>query len=155
MHLMVNSALKHARGELKGFTARLVHPLWVGDLIDVRGEDQKDDKTQDLGRQQERRAVRRDGPGVLEECSLSGPLAGVQVVDLTTIVVGPICARTLADYGADVIKVEAPGGDLLRTMAEGHRNLGMSGKFINFNRNKRSIVIDIKKPEGLAALLRS
>ena len=83
-----------------------------------------------------------------------GPLAGIKVVDLTTIVVGPICTRTLADYGAHVTKVEAPGGDLLRTMAEGHRNVGMSGKFINFNRNKRSIVIDIKMAEGHAALVK-
>lgn len=83
-----------------------------------------------------------------------GPLDGVRVVDMTTVVVGPICGRTLADQGADVVKVEAPGGDLLRTMAQGARNPGMSGKFMNFNRNKRSICLDIKQPDGLEALKR-
>jgi crotonobetainyl-CoA:carnitine CoA-transferase CaiB-like acyl-CoA transferase len=83
-----------------------------------------------------------------------GPLEGVKVVDLTTVVVGPICTRTLGDQGASVIKVEAPGGDILRYLAAGSRTKAMSGKFINFNRNKRSIVLDIKQADGLAALQR-
>jgi len=83
-----------------------------------------------------------------------GPLDGVRVVDLTTVVVGPICTRTLADQGANVVKVEAPGGDILRYLAAGSRTPAMSGKFINFNRNKRSIVLDIKQDAGLAALKR-
>ncbi len=83
-----------------------------------------------------------------------GPLDGVRVIDLTTVVVGPVCTRTLADQGAEVIKVEAPGGDILRFLAAGSRSPAMSGKFINFNRNKRSIVLNIKQAAGLEALKR-
>lgn len=83
---------------------------------------------------------------------MPGPLDGVKVVDLTTVVVGPVCTRSLADQGAEVTKVEAPGGDILRYLAAGARSPAMSGKFINFNRNKRSIGLDIKQPAGLAAL---
>lgn len=86
---------------------------------------------------------------------MGGPLEGVKVVDLTTVVVGPICTRTLADQGAEVVKVEAPGGgDILRYLAAGSRSPAMSGKFINFNRNKRSIVLDIKQPAGMEAMRR-
>jgi len=83
-----------------------------------------------------------------------GPLEGVKVVDLTSVVVGPICTRVLADQGAEVVKVEPPGGDLLRTMARGSRNPGMSGKFIQFNRNKRSVCLDLKTPGGMGAMRR-
>ncbi|HVN90637.1 MAG TPA: CoA transferase [Candidatus Binataceae bacterium] len=77
---------------------------------------------------------------------MSGPLAGVRVLDLTTMVAGPVAAMILADQGADVIKVESPAGDLMRRFAFGRK--GMSASFLSCNRNKRSMAIDLKTVEG-------
>ena len=81
-----------------------------------------------------------------------GPLAGIRVVDLTTVVVGPTATLFLADYGAEVIKVEAPGGDILRTLGGRSKSGQLSGKFTHFNRNKRSLVLDLKQERAREAL---
>jgi crotonobetainyl-CoA:carnitine CoA-transferase CaiB-like acyl-CoA transferase len=83
-----------------------------------------------------------------------GPLAGIRVVDLTTVVVGPTATLFLADYGAEVIKVESPAGDLLRTLGGQSTSGQLSGKFTHFNRNKRSLVLDLKQESARAALHR-
>jgi crotonobetainyl-CoA:carnitine CoA-transferase CaiB-like acyl-CoA transferase len=72
---------------------------------------------------------------------------GVRVLDLTTMVAGPVAAMMLGDQGADVIKIEPPGGDLMRRLNYGRR--GMSGTFLACNRNKRSLAVDVKTAEGL------
>ena len=84
------------------------------------------------------------------EKKAAGPLDGVRVLDLTTMIAGPVATMMLADQGADVIKVETPGGDLMRRLAKG-RN-GMNPAFLSANRNKRSIAIDLKQPAGQAIL---
>lgn len=80
------------------------------------------------------------------------PLSGIRVVDLTRVLSGPFCTALLADLGADVIKVEAPEGDSVRR--QGAVRDGLSWYFANFNRNKRSIVLDLKTAVGYDVLTR-
>jgi len=86
------------------------------------------------------------------------PLEGVRVVDLSQGAAGPVCTQLLGDFGADVVKVEPPGGDWGRQLGPPFYPLPDGGKtaaaYVGMNRNKRSVVVDLKRPEGRQVLLR-
>src|SRR5262245_18115176 len=90
--------------------------------------------------------ARRDHPG---------PLAGVRVLEATTTWAGPMCGCLLADFGADVIKVEHPDGEVARrspsTLPGSHPPVSFMHATVN--RNKRSLSLDLRRPEGLALFL--
>lgn len=81
---------------------------------------------------------------------MPGPLAGIRIVDLTSMISGPVATMMLADQGADVIKVEPPNGDLVRHL--GPNRAGLTATFISANRSKRSVALDLKQPSGMQVL---
>src|SRR5947208_3364875 len=82
-----------------------------------------------------------------------GPLRGIKIVDMTSVLMGPYATQILGDYGADIIKVEAPEGDITRQIGPS-RHPGMGPIFLNANRSKRSITLDLKQDAGRDVLLR-
>ncbi|MBT4045531.1 MAG: CoA transferase [Rhodospirillaceae bacterium] len=84
---------------------------------------------------------------------MTGPLAGVRVVEITSVVLGPFAAQILGDLGAEVIKIEPHAGDTTRNIGPA-RNPTMGSMFLGINRNKRSVVLDLKQPAGRAAALK-
>jgi crotonobetainyl-CoA:carnitine CoA-transferase CaiB-like acyl-CoA transferase len=83
--------------------------------------------------------------------SPDGPLKGIRVIDITSMITGPLCAQQLGDLGADVIKIEPTHGEISRWMAPPQK-AGLTGYYAQMNRNKRSLALDLKNPEGIAII---
>ena len=80
-------------------------------------------------------------------------MSGYKIIDMATVLMGPVTTQIFGDYGADVIKIESPSGDIMRH-AGVSKSRGMGSMYLSTGRNKRSLVLDIKRPEGKAALLK-
>ena len=83
--------------------------------------------------------------------SPQGPLKGIRVIDITSMITGPLCSQQLGDLGADVIKIEPIHGEVARWMAP-PQQAGLTGFYAQSNRNKRSLALDLKNPEGIAII---
>src|SRR6266849_8318080 len=97
--------------------------------------------------------VAPDRARTYREKLMSGPLAGIRVIEVAIAVLGPLATQILGDMGAEVIKVETPDGDPMRQIGPA-RHPGMAAYFLNINRNKRSLVLDLKRPAAREALLK-
>ena len=83
---------------------------------------------------------------------MTPPLQGVRILEMSQAIAGPVAARTLGDLGAEIIKIEQPGvGDMSRRIGP-HFLGGESAYYLNFNRNKKSVTIDLRTPEGPGSL---
>jgi len=82
------------------------------------------------------------------------PLSGTRILDLTSVIMGPFATQMLAEYGADVIKLEPPEGDIMREMGP-HQEPGMGPVYLNLNRGKRSVCLDLKQPASHEVVMRA
>ena len=111
----------------------------------------EDDRSSTAGVKVSRATGRESLSCVTRDRVGKGPLEGICVVDLTSVVLGPIATQLFADFGADVIKVEGPAGDIIRSNGVS-RKKGMGSIYLSLNRNKRSVVLDLKTEQGKEAL---